>query len=91
MQILYQWVCEPTCDLDTFLSYRYPWLQLAGLLKQLEFIIVPVANPDGYYVSHNRHHGTLHNDKSLDLMDGCWQFFTVSLVAMGYNLQEHCM
>ena len=26
--------------------------QLLKLLKEVEFIIVPVANPDGYYVSH---------------------------------------
>ena len=27
------------------------YLQLVDLLKRVEFIIVPVANPDGYYVS----------------------------------------
>lgn len=26
-------------------------LQLSELLNKVEFVIVPVANPDGYYVS----------------------------------------
>ena len=31
--------------------FSFIHLQLVDLLKRVEFIIVPVANPDGYYVS----------------------------------------
>ena len=38
--------CYQQCVFFSFIH-----LQLVDLLKRVEFIIVPVANPDGYYVS----------------------------------------
>ena len=36
---------------ESIMSYFTAHFQLLKLLRELEFVIVPVANPDGYYVS----------------------------------------
>ena len=46
--LLCAYTCTSTC---IQIVLNYPFLQLKDLLSEVEFVMVPVANPDGYYMS----------------------------------------